>query len=65
VLDQVPEDLVARLAQLGHEVHRLAEAEQVGPRRERAQEGRYARAVERPGRVPDIHTFYGIVEPSV
>ena len=31
VLDQVPEDRVTRLAQLGHEVHGLAQAEQVWP----------------------------------
>src|SRR5690606_25143080 len=65
VLDQVAEDLVARLAELGDEVHRLTEAEQVGPGRQRAEEGRYARSVERPGRFPDFHTFYGIVEHSV
>ena len=57
VLDQMPEDLVAQLAQLPHEVPGLAQAEQQGPGGKRPEERRDGRAVERPGRVPDLHTF--------
>ncbi len=65
VLDQIPEDLVAQLAQLPHEVPGLAQAEQQGLGGKRPEERRDARAIERPGRVLDIHTFNGISEHSV
>ena len=64
-LDQMPEDLVAQLAQLPHEVPGLAQTEQQGLGGKRPEERRDARAVKRPGRVLDIHAFNGIFEPSV
>jgi hypothetical protein len=43
----------------------LAQAEQQGLGGKRPEERRDSRAVERPGRVLDIHTFNDIIEPIV
>jgi hypothetical protein len=61
----MPEDLVAQLAQLPHEMPGLAQAEQQGLGGKRPEERREACAVERAGGVLDIHTFNDIVEPTM